>query len=319
MNKLWLKDKKKVFLSSFTNSEMKKEADDRYTYVKDFWRKKTYVKDEDMLLPGYKREFPEPYQVAQFSCGGTWNDYNAPLAIQVGLCNLDCRWCFVDDKLKKCEIGAYFSAKDIINLWKNVEDRGILRVTGGEAFLAPEFLIEIGKELKQLNSKSRFLWIDTNLLGRDYDIVVKKLTEFNIPYGICGCFKGFDEETFEFNTQREGNLLQKQFENTKKILNSLGDKGELFFYVPEIIEVLSETIIREKIKKFIVKIQNEIHKVAPLRISVLEIHEYYANMEKMIKDRLESGLTKSIWFSILKEIYPGNLLWLPQYQINIKD
>ncbi|KKM90903.1 hypothetical protein LCGC14_1233860, partial [marine sediment metagenome] len=89
----------------------------RYTYVKDFWRKKTYVKDEDMLLPGYKREFPEPYQVAQFSCGGTWNDYNAPLAIQVGLCNLDCRWCFVDDKLKKCEIGAYFSAKDIINLW----------------------------------------------------------------------------------------------------------------------------------------------------------------------------------------------------------
>ena len=319
MNKLWLSNEKKVFLSSFTKSEMAKEADEKYTFVNDFWRKKTYIKEEEMLLPCHKWEFPEPYQVAQNYCGGTWNDYNAPFAIQVGLCNLDCRWCYVDERLKKCEIGEYFTAKEIIDLWKSVENKGVLRISGGEPFLAPEFLIEIGKELKLLDNKARYLWIDTNLLGKDYEKVITKLSEYKIPFGICGCFKGFDGNNFEFNTRRNGKLLQKQFKYAKEILANLEGKGELFFYIPEFIEIIGEDLIRDKITNFIEKVRNEIHELAPLRITVLIIHEYYANVEKMIVNRLEPKFTKSIWFSILQEVYPINLIWLPQYQINIKE
>ena len=319
MKKLWLSKEKKVFLSSFESSKMEKEADEKYTYVKDFWRKKTYAKEEDMLFPSYKREFPEPYQVAQSYCGGTWNDYNSPFTIQVGLCNLDCRWCYVDEQLKRCETGQYFSAKEIINLWKDMESKGIFRVSGGEPFLAPEFLIEIGKEFKKINSKRRYLWIDTNLLGRDYEVVVKNLSTFDIPFGICGCFKGFDKKNFEFNAQREGKLLNIQFENAKAILDNLGEKGELFFYIPEIIEPTNDEVIRVKIIKFIEEVKQKIHELAPLRFTILDIHEYYANVEKMIETRLEQGKTKSIWLLILKEIYPIELFWLPQYQVDIKN
>lgn len=318
MKKLWLNEEKKVFLSSFDTSEMKKEEDEKYTCVNDFWRKKTYVKEEDMLLPSFKREFPEPYQVTQFYCGGTWNDYNAPFTIQVGYCNLDCRWCYVDKKLKICEIGRYFSVKEIINLWKKNEKVGVLRISGGEPFLAPEFLIELGKEFKKINNNRKYLWIDTNLLGRDYQKVITNLSSLDIPFGICGCFKGFDKKNFEFNTQKDGKLLDKQFENTKRILDNLGKNGELFFYIPEFIEPINDDVIRNSIIKFIEDIKKKVHNLAPLRFTVLDIHEYYANVENMIEKRLEKGKTKTIWFSILKEIYPIHLLWLPQYQIDIK-
>ena len=42
MNKLWLGAEKKVFLSRFTKSEMEKEKNNKYTFVNEFWRKKTY-------------------------------------------------------------------------------------------------------------------------------------------------------------------------------------------------------------------------------------------------------------------------------------
>ncbi len=318
MKELWLQRKRKVFLANFTDSLMTYEIDDEYTDVKDFWRKKTYVKNEEMLLPYFEREFPEPYQVAQYYCGGTWNDFNAPFTIQVGFCNLDCRWCYVPKELKRCEVGAYFSAREIIDIWKKNEDKGVLRISGGEAFLAPEFLIEVGKELKDLNEKGRYLWIDTNLLGNKYIEVTKCLSELNIPFGICGCFKGFDETTFEFNTQRNGNLYNLQFENANKILNNIGKYGELFFYVPEIIEIISEKRIKKKILNFLELLRSKIHQLAPLRTTVLIIHEYDANIELMKMDRLKPGYTRELWLEILKELFTTKQIWLPQYQINIK-
>ncbi len=318
MSKIWLKNEKKVFLANFSGSSMVKDSDNIYSMINDFWRKKTYVKEEDKLLPMHEQEFLEPYRVAQSYCGGTWNDYNTPFAIQVGACNLNCFWCFVSDDLREGKIGDYFTVKDVIEMWRKNENKGVLRITGGEPFLAPEFLIEIGKELKKLKERQRYLWIDTNLLGKNYDNVAKTLSDLEIPFGICGCFKGFDKETFRFNTNAPKDLFDKQFINARTILNNLYNNGELFFYVPEILENINETEIEKKIINFYEQITSKVHELAPLRVTVLKIKSYEANKDKLDFKRLESGLTRNLWLKYLKTKYTIDLIWLPQYQIKLK-
>ena len=319
MKKLWIDEEKKIFLANFEKSTMVKDSDNIYSIINNFWRKKTYVKDGDKLLPMHEQEFLEPYRVAQSYCGGTWNDYNTPFAIQVGACNLNCFWCFVSDELREGKIGDYFSVKDVIKMWRSNEEKGILRITGGEPFLAPEFLIEIGQELKKLEEKQRYLWIDTNLLGKNYDSVAKNLSDLEIPFGICGCFKGFDEETFKFNTKAPKNLFSKQFINAQTILNNLYNNGELFFYVPEILENINEKEIEKKINSFYEQLVLKVHKLAPLRVTILKIKEYEANKEKLDFVRLKSGVTRKLWLKLLNTKYPIDLFWLPQYQINLKN
>jgi len=319
LNQVWLDEEKKVFLANFSGSSMIKDSDNKYSIINDYWRKKTYVKDDEKLLPMYQQEFLEPYRVAQSYCGGTWNDYNTPFAIQVGTCNLNCFWCFVSDELRDGKIGDYFTVKEVLDMWRNNEEKGVLRITGGEPFLAPEFLIEIGKEIKKLKEKQRYLWIDTNLLGKKYDLVAKTLSDLEIPFGICGCFKGFDKETFRFNTNAPKDLFNKQFNNARTILNNLYNNGELFFYVPEILENINEKEIEKKIINFYEQLTSKVHELAPLRVTVLKIKSYEANKEKLDFKRLESGLTRKLWFKFLKTKYPINKIWLPQYQINLKN
>ncbi|MHA1756194.1 MAG: radical SAM protein [Promethearchaeota archaeon] len=317
--KIWLQQEKKVLLANFTDTLMVKDSEGKYSVINDFWRKKTYVKDDDKLLPMHEREFPEPYQVAQYYCGGTWNDFNSPFTIQIGFCNIRCFWCYVPENLKSGKNGKYFTAEEIVKTWISTEKKGILRLSGGEPFLAPNFIVEIGNEIEKLKDPNRYLWIDTNLLGFSYEEVVKKLSDLEIPFGITGCFKGFDEETFISNTNANIALFKKQFENAKKILDNLGGKGELFFYVPEILQKMNEKEIKIKILNFSELLSSTIHKNAPLRVTILSIKEYEVNKTQMNFDRLETGLTKKIWFEILKDKYPIELIWLPQYQINLKE
>jgi len=315
---IWLGEEKKVFLANFSGSSMIKDSNNIYSLINDYWRKKTYVKDDEKLLPMYQQEFLEPYRVAQSYCGGTWNDYNTPFAIQVGACNLNCFWCFVSDELRQGKIGHYFTVKEVLDMWRSNEKKGVLRITGGEPFLAPEFLIEIGKEIKNLKEKQRYLWIDTNLLGKKYDLVAKTISDLEIPFGICGCFKGFDKETFRFNTNAPKDLFDKQFNNAHTILNNLYNNGELFFYVPEILENINEKEIEKKIINFYEQITSKVHELAPLRVTVLKIKSYEANKDKLDFKRLESGLTRNLWLKFLKTKYPMDLIWLPQYQIKLK-
>jgi uncharacterized Fe-S cluster-containing radical SAM superfamily protein len=314
---LWNSEEKKVFLANFSDSKMQLDSKNKYSKIDDFWRIKTYVKDEDKLNTQFEREFPEPYQVAQYYCGGTWNDYNSPFVIQIGLCNLNCEWCFVDKSLRNMEKGAYFSAHEIIEIWYKNTNCGVLRITGGEPFLAPDFLIEIGKEIKTNFQKHRYLWIDTNLLGFDYQRVVNELSHLDIPFGICGCFKGFDEKNFQENTKGDPKLFNTQFENAKKILSSLKNKGQLFFYIPEFTSLISENEMKPIINHFFNQLRQKIHQNAPLRITVLKIKKYEVNKNFFLNKEYQLGLTRKIWFELIKSNYPIDLIWLPQYQINL--
>lgn len=316
-HKLWLDTERKCFLARFKDSIMQTDTDGNNSYTKDFWRVKTYVKDEEKLLPTHLRSFPEPYQVAQKYCGGTWNEYNSPFTIQVGQCNLNCHYCFVDSDLRNAKNGEYFTGDEIVELFFNeFPNRGMFRISGGEPFLAPGFILDVARKMSASGKKGYYLWVDTNLLGSFYKEVLLTMNAL-VPYGVCGCFKGFDEEDFAYQTNAPSTRYANQFRNARKIIQTIDGMGEAFFYIPEITEKISEAEVREKIRTFIQK-QQDIHQNLPLRTTVLELKEYNTNKDSIKKDRLESGLTKKIWLEELANIYPIMLRWLPQCQISLR-
>lgn len=325
MGKLWNKEDRKVLLADFTDSIMNQDADGINSFLKDSWRIKTYVKDEQKLLPTHLRDFPEPYQVAQYHCGGTWNEYNSTFVIQVSECNLRCFYCFVPEELREGTHGKYCSAKEIMEVFLKQTHSNILRVSGGEPFLAPEFLIDLGKEIhkehQKINHRKMFLWIDTNLLGFDYNKVIMELNRFRIPYGICGCFKGLNVVDFTKNTGcKDTFMYNRQFLNAKTLVDLIGIHGEVFFYVTEIVKdanIMDTEYMTTIISEFIKRLQIEVNYYVPLRTTVLTIKNYEVNKNRMPTDRVVSGITRKIWFEILQDKYPKDLLWLPQYQISL--
>lgn len=316
-----------VFLSRFADSSMGKHTD-KYTESHDFWRMKTYTKEKDMLVHPRMREFEEPYQVAQKYCGGTWNDYNKPFTIQVGACNLDCYFCFVGDDLKNCKNGTYFTAEDIVKIFHDINSSGVLRISGGEPFLVPEFLKDVAWWMSKMQAgKKKFLWIDTNLLGDEYhdvSIYLTYLVPF-VPYGICGCFKGFDESDFIFNTGARGTLFDKQFINARACIDTTRyeghheGEGEIFFYIPEITENMPVDDARSKISSFIDRLRREVHVNAPLRTTVLKIKTYPTNEHRMKEGRFETGKTRELWLERLVDLYGIESVWLPQHQSSLRD
>jgi hypothetical protein len=329
---IWLPKERKVLLAQFLDTTMAQDVDPtgKDSFVKDFWRKKTYTKDSDKLLPFMNRDFSEPYMVAQHYCGGTWNDYNQPFIVQVAQCNLACRWCFVPHRLRDASEGRYFSAKGVVELFgqNTPEDHGILRISGGEPFLAPDFLIDIGKQMAKLPAHKYYLWIDTNLCGKDYDRVISALSHERIPFGVCGCFKGFDRHTFVANMEDQfvhehdtATLFASQFIHARIILEWLNNyphgQGELFFYVPEIVYHV-KPFIKTLVNSFIERLSNEVHINAPLRTTVLRVKEYDSNKGAITADRVESRLTKQIWNECVEAKYPLELRWIPQYQVSMQ-
>lgn len=328
--KLWDDEEKKVLLANLDGSNMKEEEREGITRVEDYYRFKTYTKPEEMLELPWEREFTEPYMVAQASVGGTWNDHNAPFLFQVARCNMKCPYCFVPPDLKKGK-GKYFSASEIVAMRdENEQDRKTIRISGGEPFLAPAFISQMAEALE--NKTGTFLWVDTNLAGEQYaDVVMSLRFYLHDRFGICGCFKGFDCETFSINSGMEEGMFDMQWKNASTIYRTMRDDLEmesipLFFYVPEVRLIHGNgctSKIREMVSSFMDVMQARVHENAPLRTTVLYLKEYTANsgwMERVKEETpglvdVDAGVTRRIWNEEIRSRFPPELIWIPQYQV----
>lgn len=119
-----------VLLAKFTDSQMMADNVGKATsHMEDYWRAKTYVKPIDMLGGAEYPVFPQPYSWAAANFGGSWNDYNQPMLVQVAMCNLNCWYCFVDKDLRSgkavtvdgTQVGAWFTAKEVLEMFKSSE------------------------------------------------------------------------------------------------------------------------------------------------------------------------------------------------------
>ena len=328
---LWNPETKQVLLARLDESSLKSEERGARTFVKDYYRVKTYASPGEMLLPQRDRSFSEPYMFASSEAGGTWNDHVAPFTVQVAGCNANCVFCFVPAELRKCDEtrGAYFTAGDIVRMRDEHEPgRKTIRVSGGEPFLAPGFIEALADELQ--GRGDTFLWIDTNLMGSGYEEAIGRLSSSGVHYGICGCFKGYDPGTFAMYSGLPGKRYESQWKNAALIRGELMKREEerrLFFYVPELLFLEgaargAEPQLRRVVERFFNQMRERVGENAPLRTTVLSLKEYEAN--KGWKERVkaprgvtpvEPGTTKKAWLELIDETYPAELAWLPQYQV----
>ena len=192
---------------------------------------------------------------------------------QNAICNWRCWYCYVPFRLLSANHShaSWLSAPEMLDLYLEQPDPPpVIDLTGGQPDLTPEWVPWILQEVRSRNLENQiYVWSDDNL---STDYFWKYLTNEDIDilreatnYGRVGCFKGFDEETFSFNTHADGSLFYRQFDLFRRFLE-LGI--DLYAYVT--LTSPTDENISERIPRFVDRLQS-LHPNLPLRTIPLEI------------------------------------------------
>lgn len=162
-----------------------------------------------------------------------WKRYNRLISVHIAKCPINCWHCYLEECLRNdcndCTVSEYcidhrkseyniktawYSAQTIVNdfvLQRESDSKigvqtNILRITGGEPFLAPKLIIDILDELRRRElDKEILIWTETNLMpfcvsqdGKTIvsDELLNKLSQYN---NLCihPCFHGLSIDSFQ--------------------------------------------------------------------------------------------------------------------------
>ncbi len=204
---------------------------------------------------------------------------------QNAVCSWRCWYCFVDFKLLSGnpKYSQFRSAEELMELYLQDENApSIIDLSGGQPDLVPEWGLWMLEEIEKLGlSEKIYVWTDDNL-SNDYlwkylsQNQLRKLRAYK-NYGRVGCFKGFDKDSFSFNTQASPDLFNTQFE----LMGKLVDFGfDVYGYAT--FTANDEKHISSKVGDFVDRVQEAVHPVFPLRITPLKITKF-SPMEKRMK------------------------------------
>ncbi len=242
--------------------------------------------------------------IIQYKLEGTNNDewmkYNRLISVHVARCQLSCWHCYDEECIRStcidCNLGnicdkkyrgekkikeGYFSAKFILEKFieqrehdlKNGIQTNVLRITGGEPFLAPDFILEILTLIRSKGlDKQIFIWTETNLLpfikNSDNPIIsedyLKKLSEFQ-NFCIHPCFHGLNEDEFMDIT---GNYIEDFTYLLNAFKRLIDNNLDIYPTFGSNISSLDE------VEKFYLKI-SKIGKFLPLRFCLVEYNREY--------------------------------------------
>ena len=210
---------------------------------------------------------------------------------QIAACNFKCWYCFVPYELLRANLenSRWLSPSSLIDLYLDQEDPPpVIDLSGGQPDLAPEWVPWMMRELRNRGlEKKVYLWSDDNL-STDYfwrylSEEDRELVSTYLTYSRVCCFKGFDSDSFTFNTRTEPDLFDRQFELIKRFF---GLGIDLYAYVT--LTTGSSKKIGERMHGFVDRLQ-EIDKYLPLRTVPLEILAFTP-----VKKRLDSGKEKAL-------------------------
>jgi len=311
-------DSKKFLISNLNNTL---EAKDNYTLLNcnGFGRIRKYQKFNlhlgNSILPAkplFRTLEPSlPFKTQVFQIMG---------------CNWKCWYCFVDDRLLEAneEYGHYFSTNELMELYINnsLNETKIIDLSGGQPEMFPEWCINFAKSIDMYNLSGKVhLWLDDSLssfnmwkyLSKDER---KYLSTFPLHSRVC-CLKGYNEESFVYNT----NVSKHHFENQFKILEKLIKDGyDLYVYVSFTTPSISKEIEND-IKIFIERLV-KIHPLLPLRTIPLKITLFSAMNRRLYSNYSLSLKYQKIVFNswaeqlILK--FGPKLVLVPYENIDLK-
>ena len=210
---------------------------------------------------------------------------------QNAVCNWRCWYCFVPFGLLSANRrhSQWVTAADLLDLHlKQACPPQVIDLTGGQPDLTPEWVPWMLDEIRSRSLEKRiYVWSDDNL---STDFFWRYLSDSQLRlivdaknYGRVCCFKGFDEESFSFNTRAEGHLFSRQFELFQRFL-------ELGIDVYAYVTLTSPTAehISDRVVKFMDKLQL-LHPNLPLRTVPLEV-EVFTTVSRRLNGANERAL-----------------------------
>lgn len=210
---------------------------------------------------------------------------------QIAACNLRCWYCFVPYNLLDANIrhSSWLSAANLIDFYIEQPDPPlVIDLSGGNPELVPEWVPWMMRELIIRNLEQKvYLWSDDNLTT-DYlwrflsDEDLELITSYKNYSRVC-CFKGFDAQSFAFNTHADQALFNQQFDLMRRLISL---RIDIYAYVT--FTTLSLENISDKMKEFIDRLQ-KIDQNLPLRTIPLKIQEFTP-----VKNRLLSYAQEAI-------------------------
>lgn len=147
---------------------------------------------------------------------------------QNAACNWRCWYCFVPYDLLSADLtrSSWMSGSDLIDLYVQESERPVvIDLSGGQPELTPEWVVWIMDALAEKGLEdSVYLWSDDNLscdyFWRHLSAVQQETILRYRRYGRVACFKGFDAQSFAFNTNAEEWWFDRQFELMKRLVVS---------------------------------------------------------------------------------------------------
>ena len=233
--------------------------------------------------------------------------------VEVAKCNLHCWWCYLPDELRHIneKYMKWFSPQELLDLvFHENANCKCLYVSGGNPELVPELIYDIMKELSNRGLSDKLLLWSDDVLSTDYvfnmDIdKLKYMLQYKNYAKIC-CLKGFDDQSFSFNTLTKKEGFQEQLERLKKNI----DLGfDTYCYVVLTCEDLEN--IDKRISDFIEKLQN-ISYYLPLRVIPIKIEKFSAVIERLNDIRNQSIINQykvlDVWNSQIEKSYSKKLI-----------
>jgi uncharacterized Fe-S cluster-containing radical SAM superfamily protein len=213
-------------------------------------------------------------------------------------CNWRCWYCFVPFDLLAAnrKYSDWLTPERLVHLYlEETDPPPMIDLTGGQPDLVPEWVPWMMAELRNRGLEQRiYLWSDDNL-SNDYfwrflTDEDRELIATYKNYGRVCCFKGFNAESFSFNTLAELDLFDRQFALFGNLL-TLG--MDLYAYVT--ITTPSVVGLKDDVRRFFDRLQ-ALDENLPLRTVPLEIEIFTPVVARL--DEVKKEALKNQWLAL---------------------
>ena len=137
----------------------------------------------------------------------------------------------------------------------------------------------------------------------------------NAPgFARVGCLKGFDAESFTFNTRADGRLFEQQIELLARFVQAGFNQ---YGYIT--ITTMNTDDLQGKMARLLDAIQNRVHPNFPLRIVPLRIFGFNSN-ENRYNKQAEKNQFRALnaWLAEMQRRFSATELAIPITDVNIR-
>jgi uncharacterized Fe-S cluster-containing radical SAM superfamily protein len=254
---------------------------------------------------------PLPIEPAGRFLGLGRGDLLRAQVFQNAVCNWRCWYCFVPFKLLAAhpDHSRWVTADELVDLYLLEHGRpSVIDLSGGQPDLVPEWVPWTMRALRARGLEgSVYLWSDDNL-SNDYfwqhlgSEEIQLMRSFR-GYGRVGCFKGFDRESFGFNTAADTGLFDRQFDLMSRLIRSGLD---VYAYVT--LTTPTSDRLTDRIARFIDSLQR-IAPMLPLRVVPLEVQVFTPVQTRLTGNRREALIYQrravDVWVRELERRFPA--------------